>query len=174
MGNIGGRAADLETPPIVSLQLVRRLLASWFGMGFIPRLVWKGEGGAGTVAGMGALVLALWAGEASVLWQLAMVVLIAGVGLWAVAPFASELGDPNWVTIDEAAGTVLAVTGLQGPAVVVAFLVFRAVDITKGLPFVAEAERLPGAVGVMADDLVAALYALAAGWATQLVILQVV
>ncbi|MGH8935871.1 MAG: phosphatidylglycerophosphatase A family protein [Acidimicrobiia bacterium] len=153
---------------------MRRILASWFGMGFVPRLVWKGEGGAGTVAGMGALVLALWAGQASVLWQLAMVIVIAGVGLWAVAPFTSEVGDPNWVTIDEAAGTVLAVTGLQGPAVVVAFLVFRAADITKRLPLVAKAERLPGAVGVMADDLVAGLYALAAGWACQLLIQQVV
>lgn len=152
---------------------MRRILASWFGMGFIPRLVWKGDGGAGTVAGLGALVLALWAGQSSVFLQLALVVSIVGVGLWAVAPFASELGDPNWVTIDEAAGTILAVTGLQGPAVVVAFLVFRTVDITKRLPFVAKAERLPGAVGVMADDLVAAVYALAAGWASQLLILQV-
>ena len=42
------------------------------------------------------------------------------------------------------------------PGWVAAFLLFRAFDILKPPP-VSTAERLPGALGVMADDLVAGL-----------------
>jgi phosphatidylglycerophosphatase A len=48
---------------------------------------------------------------------------------------------------------------------VLAVLVARAADIFKVLPGVRRAERLPGAVGVTADDAVAGLYGLAVGWA---------
>ncbi len=44
-----------------------------------------------------------------------------------------------------------------------AWLVARAADITKLPPGVGAAERLPGAWGVMADDLVAGLYGLLMG-----------
>jgi phosphatidylglycerophosphatase A len=50
----------------------------------------------------------------------------------------------------------------------VAFVVFRIADISKKPPGVAAAERLGGALGVTADDLVAGLWALAAGWFVQL------
>lgn len=69
--------------------------------------------------------------------------------------------------IDEAAGTFLAVIGLGGWAVATAFVVFRIADISKKFPGVAAAERLGGALGITADDLVAGLWALAAGWLVQ-------
>jgi phosphatidylglycerophosphatase A len=47
---------------------------------------------------------------------------------------------------------------------VVAVVVARLGDIFKVLPGVAAAERLPGSFGVTADDVVAGLYGLAAGW----------
>jgi phosphatidylglycerophosphatase A len=68
------------------------------------------------------------------------------------------------VAIDEVAGALVALTGLSGAAWVVAWLVFRAADIWKAVPGVAAAERLPGALGITADDLVAGGYGLAAGW----------
>ena len=40
----------------------------------------------------------------------------------------------------------------------VAFLFFRAFDITKPFP-VRSFERLPGGIGIMADDLMAGIYA---------------
>ena len=43
-------------------------------------------------------------------------------------------------------------------------LAARLADIFKVLPGVAQAERLPGAVGITMDDVVAGLYGLAAGW----------
>ena len=85
--------------------------------------------------------------------------------LVAVRPFASTEGDPSWVVIDEAAGTFLATLGLTGIPAVVAWAVFRVADIFKRFFFgVSQAERLPGSVGVTADDLVAGLYGLAVGW----------
>ena len=77
--------------------------------------------------------------------------------------------DPGWVVIDEAAGTFLATIGLGIPAAIVGWIVFRVADIAKkAFPGVAAAERLPG--GIMADDLVAGLYGLAAGWVVQSVV----
>ena len=86
------------------------------------------------------------------------------LSLWAPRPFLREDPDPGWVAIDEVAGALLAVTALSGIAWVVAWAVARLADIFKVLPGVGAAERLPGAIGVTADDLVAGLYGLAAGW----------
>jgi phosphatidylglycerophosphatase A len=73
-------------------------------------------------------------------------------------------GDAGWIVIDEAAGTLLATTGVGGWPTVLAFVVFRVADITKNpFPGVSQAEGLSEGWGVMADDLVAALYGLAAG-----------
>jgi phosphatidylglycerophosphatase A len=68
------------------------------------------------------------------------------------------------VCMDETAGTLLALIGLQGWPWVVALVVARLADIFKVLPGVHRAEALPGALGVTADNLAAGLYGLAAGW----------
>jgi phosphatidylglycerophosphatase A len=63
--------------------------------------------------------------------------------------------------IDEAAGQWLALLLLpvfSWKTASLSFLLFRAFDIWKPCP-AAQAERLPGGVGIMADDLVAGLYA---------------
>jgi len=95
--------------------------------------------------------------------QLAAALAVTALALWSAGPFAE--GDPGWVVADEAAGMLWATIGLGGWAAVVAFVVFRVADITKRFPGVSEAERLPGALGVTADDIIAGLYGLAAGWA---------
>lgn len=89
-------------------------------------------------------------------------------GYWAVNYVRFEHDDPGWVVIDEAAGMFLAAIGLGPVGMLVAFVVFRTADIGKNLaPGVSAAERLPGATGIMADDVVAGLYGLAAGWLVQ-------
>lgn len=115
-----------------------------------------------------SLVLHQWGWQT----QAFAAVAVAALSLWSARPFStSDDGDPGWVVVDEAAGTFLATIGLGGGPAVVAWLVFRAADIFKSaFPGVASAERLPGAVGVTADDLVAALYGLAAGWGLTLVL----
>lgn len=69
--------------------------------------------------------------------------------------------DPQFVVIDEWAGMFAALTGL-GPGeagwAAAAFVAFRVFDIVKPPP-IKGLERLPGAWGVMLDDLAAGLYA---------------
>ena len=134
--------------------------------------------GSGTVGAAFALVLALALGEIGLWAQIAGAVLVTVASLVSSAPFTGELerpstkeGDPGWVVVDEAAGTLVATLGLGiGPALV-AWTVFRVADIYKGwFPGVAAAERLHGAVGITADDVVAGLYGLAAGWIVQAIV----
>ena len=143
---------------------MRRIVATGFGVGLIPRRVFNVDGGAGTFgAALAALLgLALWRAP----WWADAGVAAAAIllSLWAAVPFAEDHSDPNWVVIDEVAGTLVAFVGLQGIAWVVALVVARLGDIFKVLPGVKRAEQLPGAVGITADDVVAGLYGLAAGW----------
>lgn len=142
-----------------------RLIASFLGTGLLLRRIRGEDVGSGTVAGLFALVLALLLGELGWGMQLAGAALLTAASVISVRRFAAEEGDPGWVVVDEAAGTMVATIGLGLPAAVIAWLVFRTADIFKGaFPGVAAAESLPGSVGVTADDLVAGLYGLAAGW----------
>jgi phosphatidylglycerophosphatase A len=77
--------------------------------------------------------------------------------------------DPSWVVSDEVAGQAAAAAGalLHGPSPVplaVSFFAFRALDVMKPGP-IARLQRLPGAQGVLCDDVVSGLLAaaLAAG-----------
>ena len=145
---------------------VSRLIASFFGTGLILRRLRGSDLGSGTVASIFALGLALLLQPRGIGFQLGAFVLATVASLTAVRPFAADEGDPGWVVIDEAAGTLLATLGLGGAPAVAGWAVFRAADIFKrAFPGVATAERrLPGAIGVTADDLVAGLYGLGAGW----------
>jgi phosphatidylglycerophosphatase A len=145
---------------------MHRLIASSFGLGLIPRRLWGSDSGAGTFgAALGTAVagLLLWAGAPW--WATAAAAVAAtAASLWSARPFAPQ-GDPGWICMDETAGSLLALIGLGGWPFVVAALVARAADIWKVLPGVRAAEdRLPGAAGITADDLVAGLYGLGAGW----------
>lgn len=138
---------------------MRRTLASSLGLGLILRRVRGSDAGAGTLGAVLAIPFSLLVADP---WIEALLVAgVTAVGLWAAAPFAE--GDPGWVVIDETAGAWLAVIGLSGWPWAVAWIVCRVADITKWPPGVGAAEQLPGAWGVMADDLVAGFYGLAIG-----------
>ncbi len=141
-----------------------RLIASFLGTGLILRRLRGADIGSGTVGALFALGLSLLLGSVGLWAQATGLVVITAAALISVRPFASAEGDPGWVVIDEAAGTMLATLGLGLPAALVGWVVFRVADIFKrAFPGVAAAERLPGAMGVTADDIVAGLYGLAAG-----------
>ena len=114
--------------------------------------------------GSAAGLLLFWAVRASGSLAVELTVLLAvtAIGVAAAARAESVTGrhDPGLIVIDETAGMLLTLAavpvGLGGA--VAGFLAFRLFDIVK--PFPARlAERLPGGWGVMADDLVAGLYA---------------
>jgi len=117
----------------------------------------------GTVASILALPFAwliAWSGGRFAL-------LLAGIVALAVGAWASELYvahtktfDPKECVIDELAGQWLACAfaPLSFTGFTLAFVLFRLFDIWKPWP-VRQAEHLHGGVGVMADDVVAALMA---------------
>ncbi len=147
---------------------MRRFVASWFGSGLLLRRFRGSDAGSGTVGS--AMTLALALALAPLGWpvQLAAAVAVAVLSVWAAAPFAEHGSDPGWVVVDEAAGTLVATVGLAPVPALVAWVVFRIADIDKRrFPGVVAAEGMPGAWGVTADDLVAGLYGLAAGWIAQ-------
>jgi phosphatidylglycerophosphatase A len=149
---------------------VERFVASGFGVGLLARRVWGSDSGAGTLgAAVGAAVsLALY--RRSVVWHVLAALVATALSLWSARRFAAGGDDPGWVVIDEVAGTLVGVIGLTGWPWVAGLVIARLGDITKDLPGVAAAERLPGALGITADDVVAGLYGLAAGWALAVLI----
>ena len=85
------------------------------------------------------------------------------LGCWASGTVAeaSELKDPRFIVIDEIAAQwlVLVVTPLDGRWYAAAFLLFRVFDIAKPWPARLVERRVAGGLGIMLDDIVAALYA---------------
>jgi len=83
-------------------------------------------------------------------------------GLWASEVYAVQQGnsDPSECVIDEVAGQFVAcaLAPLSIAGFAAAFVLFRLFDISKLWP-VSAAERLPGGLGIMTDDLVAGLFA---------------
>jgi phosphatidylglycerophosphatase A len=111
-------------------------------------------------------VLALWLLGLSPVVLTALLVAVTVLGTWAADEAERVLGgkDPGAIVIDEVAGMTLAAL-LVPPtpsALLAAFVLFRLFDVLK--PFPANvSQRLRGGLGVMVDDLVASLYALALG-----------
>ncbi len=93
--------------------------------------------------------------------QLAWCVAVTVVGIWSAGLAERVWGeDPGRVVIDEAAG--MAVTLLAQPfgwrTAALGFFFFRVFDIAKPPP-ARRAERLGGGLGVVADDLIAGVFA---------------
>jgi phosphatidylglycerophosphatase A len=140
---------------------IARLLATWFGCGTLPIAP-------GTWGSLGALPLgAGLAWGAGVLGLVGGAILVFALGLWATKEALSPGGskDPQEVVIDEVAGQLLALVPVAMEPLwwPVAFLLFRAADIVKPWP-ANVSERLPGALGVMADDAIAGAYAALILW----------
>lgn len=95
-------------------------------------------------------------------WQVALVIGISVVGTWAASVAAGHFGreDPGQVVIDEVAGQLLTLLLLDVhvAGALLGFLLFRAFDIVKPWP-ARQFEAFTNGVGVMADDLMAGVYA---------------
>lgn len=134
------------------------VLATGFGSGLSP----FAPGTAGTVVAVpfGYLLLTCLAGQP--LAQCAAVVAASVIAIWAAGVAAPRFGlkDPGQIVVDEIAGYLVTVALLPAgwKTLAAGFLLFRLFDIWKPPPC-RRAEALPGGVGIVADDLVAGLYA---------------
>ena len=130
-------------------------IATALGAGYAP----KAPGTAGSAVG-----LLLWLALPNVLWiQLLAVAIVSLAGIWSGSVAERHFGkrDPGQVVVDEVAGMMVTcvLNPLAGPGTMLAaFVLFRAADIVKPFP-VNRLERLPGGAGIMADDLMAGVYA---------------
>ncbi len=132
-------------------------LATWFGCGLAPRA-------AGTVGSLGALPFAIVLQQAGGATALVLAAFAAfAAGLWASARYAAAAGDkdPSAVVIDEVAGLWLTLAAAPPGWLWLAagFALFRLFDIAKPWPVSWADRRLPGAWGIMVDDMLAGLYA---------------
>ena len=98
----------------------------------------------------------------SVTVELSVIALVFAVGLWCGTVAEHHFGgiDPGPVVLDEVLGMLitLALLPVNITGAIVGFVVFRVLDVVKPWPS-ARFERLPGGLGVMADDAMAAIYA---------------
>jgi phosphatidylglycerophosphatase A len=94
--------------------------------------------------------------------QLVVTLGLIGVGVVVAGRAAKIMGaqDPSAVVIDEIAGIAVATMFLPPRFLewAVAFMLFRLFDVAKPFP-ARQAERLSGGFGIVADDLIAGLYA---------------
>jgi len=130
------------------------LLATVAGLGRFPVAP-------GTVGSAVGVLFHLALAGRSPLVQVTTIVVIAVVGVWAAGVTARQVGspDPSVVIIDEVAGQMLTLA-LLGPSLglaVAGFFLFRILDIVKPWP-ARRLELLPGGLGIMADDLLVAVY----------------
>ena len=137
-----------------------RLIASWFGSGFLP----GAPGSWGSLAALPfAWLIAVHAGP----WQLlAAANLLFYIG-WIAAHYAVRSQrdrDPGWVVIDEVVGQWITLSALPINvfAYAIGFALFRLFDIWKPWPIRAVERRCGGGFGIMIDDVLAAIYALIA------------
>ena len=138
------------------MKFAARVLATFFGLGFIPLAP-------GTAASAAAAV-----GYKLVLYDLArplyvgMVALLLFVGVFVSTSYARELGrpDPGRIVIDEVCGQLIALAFLPAGWVSVglSFALFRFFDIIKPWP-IRKLESFAVGWGIMADDVGAGLAA---------------
>ena len=135
------------------------LIALGFGSGLAP----VAPGTFGSLAGWASFELASpWLARAP---ALAVLVVAFVVGIWACGRTGRDLGVPDHGAMvwDEIVAIWLVLL-FTAPGLVWhsgAFLLFRLFDITKPAPIGWLDRHIKGGLGVMADDLLAALYALA-------------
>jgi len=133
-------------------------LATWFGAGLMPKAP-------GTWGSLAALPFA-WAilHYGGTWWLAGASLLVFLVGWWASAVYVAGAGtaDPDEVVIDEVAGqwlTLLPAATLVWWHWAAGFALFRLFDIVKPWPVGWADRRVKGGLGVMLDDVIAALYA---------------
>jgi phosphatidylglycerophosphatase A len=145
------------------------IVASVFGIGYFPVA-------SGTVMSIIAVPFAVMiARTGGGLAVIAASLIIFVIGIWACGDHVRATGrdDPSECVIDELAGQWLACAGISlgigpgsAPEFALAFLLFRLFDVLKPWP-ISAAEKLPGGLGVMADDMVAGLAAAIIGGLVQ-------
>jgi phosphatidylglycerophosphatase A len=138
------------------------LIGTWFGSGLLP----AGPGTWGSVAALPFAWIILRFGGLSALFAAAALVFAAGWWSADALARASGIKDAGSIVVDEVVGQWLtlgiaasAIAPLGFRSYVIGFLLFRFFDIVKPWPVSWADRRVSGGLGVMLDDVLAAVYA---------------
>jgi phosphatidylglycerophosphatase A len=181
--NVSGKESSDELNPVESgFSLPRTgsdylaLAVATCGVGYLP----LAPGTFGSLLGLGLYLLVRiicipWLGGLSdnvlttaygfLVFELLLIVSVTFAGIWA-ASRVEQLDarkDPGKVVVDEVAGQLIAMTAVPVALaswwpIILAFLLFRFFDIVKPYP-AHRLESLEGGLGIMADDVIAGIYA---------------
>jgi phosphatidylglycerophosphatase A len=131
------------------------LISSFFYLGYSPVAP-------GTVGTLGAVILFYVISGCSILFYLSFIIALIIFSVWVSGIARIRLGDsdPGSIVIDEVCGFLVTMI-LIPPSfanIVAGFLFFRFFDILKPPP-IRRLERLSGGLGIVADDVLAGIYA---------------
>ncbi len=136
------------------MDVIAKTVATFFGIGYFP----AAPGTAATAAGV---VLAFFLFPYPWLYvAVTLILLIIGIQASGRVEKILNSKDPSIVVIDEVVGILVALAGLPmtWPVVICVFFLFRALDMFKIYP-INRLEAKPGGIGIMADDVMAGVYA---------------
>jgi len=131
------------------------LISSFFYLGYSPVAP-------GTVGTLGAVILFYVISGCSNLFYLFFIIALVIFSVWVSGIARIRLGDsdPSSIVIDEVCGFLVTMV-LIPPSIAniaMGFLFFRFFDILKPPP-IRRSERLSGGMGIVADDVLAGIYA---------------
>ena len=134
-----------------------RLLASFFGLGYLPFAP-------GTWGTLGGVLIYFLEGNLFFWWKLLILIIIFFIGIWV-----ADLADRSWgthdngkIVIDEVAGYLVGVIifSFTWQRAIGAFFLFRFFDVLKIPPANIADKKIGGGFGVMVDDTVSGIYTL--------------
>lgn len=136
-------------------QLLLKYIATLGPIGYLP----VAPGTFGSLAAL-ALFVAIRPSVIVIFFMLSAVIVVGIFTAYHTERLLNEK-DSKHIVIDEFGGFIVSVLSLPPdvPYYLAAFLLFRFFDILKPPPVRYIEKSLPGGVGIMADDLMAGLYA---------------
>jgi phosphatidylglycerophosphatase A len=141
------------------------VIATWFGAGRMP----FASGTWGSAAALPFAYVLLRLGGPLALGAAALV--LFALGIWASGVYCREagIGDPGAIVIDEVVGQFLTLTVTTAAPLwfAIGFFLFRLFDVVKPWPASWADREVKGGLGVMLDDVFAAVYSAAVLWGIQ-------
>ena len=140
----------------INLTNVAHVLATWFGIGLVP----KAPGTWGSLAALPIGYAITNSGSVELLGILIIIFFI--IGIWASNVTSNQMAidDPSEIVIDEVVGQWIAILTITPNIIlyIFAFILFRIFDIWKPWPISWADRQIKGGLGIMLDDVFAGIF----------------
>lgn len=137
---------------------IAQIVGTGFFVGYFPIF----PATIGSLLGLGVYFLLVSQVGALSVFGIPWIILLCCVfvlGVWAAHSCEKIYGvDDRHIVIDEIWGMLIGLQGLKpSPTLLLAFMIFRAIDIVKPFP-IRRVEKIAGGLGVVLDDGIAGVY----------------